>query len=76
MLNMEKLIQKLMEEKMLFNIDKRLVSSFRKILEQKMRQGEIECYQVTDIGDCGWCVFINNFNFIIPLKNDDTALAF
>lgn len=73
---MEKLIKKLMEEKMLFNIDKRLISSFRKILKQKMRQGEIESYQVGDIGDCGWCVFINNSNFIIPIEDDNTALAY
>ena len=48
--------------------------AFGILLKRKIKEKKITSYQIGNMGDCGWHVFINDNSLVIPLNEESYEL--
>lgn len=67
---MEKILKELLENKQVLNFPKKYYELLKIELDKLRKENKITGYQIGNIGDCGYCAFINQTDqIIIPCKN-------
>lgn len=72
----DNLINELLEKEQLINIniDSKTKKEIKIILRELCNQNKIKSYQIGDFGNCGYCIFINEINIVIPISNNDDLI--